>query len=46
MSHRKRDWAVGRPAPTLSLPLATGGDIALSDLAGRPALVTFLSHAA
>ena len=46
MSQRKVDWAVGRPAPPLSLPLATEGGVELGDLVGRPTLVSFLSHAA
>jgi len=46
MSHVKHDWAVGRPAPGLSLPLAAGGSVSLGDYAGRPVLVSFLSHAA
>jgi len=40
------DWGTGRPAPPLRLPDADGVEHALSDLAGRAVLVTFLSHAA
>lgn len=46
MRRAKEDWAVGRPAPPLSLPLAGGGSVSLSELSGQPVLVSFLSHAA
>ncbi len=38
--------APGDPAPELSLPSEEGTPFRLADAAGRPALVTFLSHAA
>jgi peroxiredoxin len=35
----------GEPAPALRLPALDGAVTALSDLAGRPVLVSFLRHA-
>ncbi len=46
MEGKSGDWAVGKPAPPLSLPLAAGGSVSLDELRGRPTLVSFLSHAA
>lgn len=40
------DSAVGKRAPSLSLPLADGGEVSLTQFAGAPLLVSFLSHAA
>lgn len=37
---------VGDPAPTLALPTEAGESFSLEQVAGRPILVTFLSHAA
>lgn len=37
--------AVGEPAPPLALPGLDGEDHDLSDLRGRPVLVSFLRHA-
>lgn len=35
---------VGQLAPTLELPTLDGGLLRLTDLRGRPALVSFLRH--
>ncbi len=37
---------IGNPAPGFTLPLVSGGSFSLQDLHGKPALVSFLSHAA
>ena len=37
--------AVGDPAPELDLPTVDGRRIRLSDLSGRPVIVSFLRHA-
>ncbi len=46
MKDRSQDWAVGKPAPPLSLPLAAGGRVSLTEFGGRAVLLSFLSHAA
>ncbi len=42
MAHTPR---VGDPALALDLPTQGGGRVALTDLRGRPVLVSFLRHA-
>jgi peroxiredoxin len=37
---------VGDQAPDLTLPMDTGKSFGLTDVAGHPTLVSFLSHAA
>ncbi|HWO57602.1 MAG TPA: redoxin domain-containing protein [bacterium] len=37
---------VGQPAPKLELATDDGQHVSLSDMRGRPVLVSFLSHAA
>lgn len=36
---------IGDPAPELDLPTVDGERIRLTDLAGRPVIVSFLRHA-
>ena len=46
MSARSLEPQISDLAPDLTLPTETGPSFALTDVAGHPTLVSFLSHAA